>query len=240
MKRDKTKESDEFDNPMDKHFAALFQQIPVPEFPEEMDYRFMGMLETEKHSLIGKLNWRKILVSGITNIWRTQPQLKLTYALLIACIFLIIGSISNQHNKKELNQMSLQIENMRELMLFSLVDNPSASKRLQAVSYSGELENLNDKVIGVLFTALNEDPNINVRIATLESLLKYSDNPKVRAGLVNSITQQESPLVQSAMVDAMVKLQEKSSVKQFRQLLNRKDLNNSVKTKIETSILQLI
>ena len=96
------------------------------------------------------------------------------------------------------------------------------------------------KVIDALFTTLNEDPNVNVRLITLEALVKLSNEPKVRAGLVQSITLQESPLLQSAIADVMVKLQEKSSVQGLQKLLHRKDLNGMVKLKIEQSIHKLI
>jgi HEAT repeat protein len=102
------------------------------------------------------------------------------------------------------------------------------------------MSNVDMKVIGALFTTLNEDPNVNVRLATLEALVKLSGEPKVREGLVKSIELQESPMMQSAIADAMVKLQEKSSVKSLQKLLGKKDLNQMVKTNIQKSIQQLI
>jgi hypothetical protein len=129
---------------------------------------------------------------------------------------------------------------MRQLMMLSLVENPSASKRLQGVSYTEDISAVNEEVIEALLTTLNEDPNVNVRLATLEALVNFAALPRVREGLVQSIVQQESPLLQSAMVDVMLKLQEKSSVKQLQKLLDRKDLNQSVKAKIENSITHLI
>jgi HEAT repeat protein len=129
---------------------------------------------------------------------------------------------------------------MQKLMMLTLVDNPSASKRLQAVSYATEITDAGNEVIDALMTTLNEDANVNVRLAALEALMKFSEEPRVREGLVKSIVQQKSPLVQSAMVDIMLKLQEKKSVQPLRELLNTKDLNQSVKVKIERSIPQLI
>jgi HD superfamily phosphohydrolase YqeK len=55
-----------------------------------------------------------------------------------------------------------------------------------------------------------------------------------------SINLQESPLMQSAIADAMVKLREKSSVEFLQKLLNKKDLNQMVKHNIEKSIQKLI
>ena len=77
-------------------------------------------------------------------------------------------------------------------------------------------------------------------MVTLDALVKFSREPAVREGLIESIMQQESPLMQSAIADVMVKLQEKRSVKPLQELLNRKDLNETVKNKIKESIHQLI
>jgi hypothetical protein len=65
-------------------------------------------------------------------------------------------------------------------------------------------------------------------------------NPAVREGLVQSIVQQESPLVQSALADVMLKLQERRAVHSFKKLLLQKNLNNLVRSKIEQTITGLI
>jgi len=119
--------------------------------------------------------------------------------------------------------------------MLSLLQDPSASQRIRAVAYTDEMSNVDRKVIDALFTTLNVDPNVNVRLAALEALVKLSDKPQVREGLVRSISLQESPLMQSAMADAMVKLREKSSVESLQKLLNKKDLNQMVKHNIEKS-----
>ncbi len=75
---------------------------------------------------------------------------------------------------------------------------------------------------------------------TLEALAKLAHDPVVREGLVKSISVQDSPLLQSAIADVMVKLQEKKSVQSLKQLLNKKDLNEMVRLKIEQSIHKLI
>ncbi len=77
--------------------------------------------------------------------------------------------------------------------MLSMLQNPSASQRILAVGYTDEISQVNNKVIDALLTTLNEDPNVNVRLITLETLVKLSSEPKVSEGLVQSITLQESP-----------------------------------------------
>ncbi len=60
------------------------------------------------------------------------------------------------------------------------------------------------------------------RLVTLEALTQYADNATVREGLVKSLASQDSPMVQVALADLMVKMREKRSVKALRTLLQKK------------------
>ena len=228
-----------------RHVLDVMEHVPAPEPSPDMQIRFQGMVDAYKNSLQEKTTVLPGLWVSLQQFWDIQPKLKLAYAMVLILVGLGAGYLINQQsavkkNDLQISALSSQLEDMRQLMMLSLVENPSASKRLQAVSYTEDISSVNDEVIEALLTTLNEDPNVNVRLATLEALVKFAALPRVREGLVQSIVQQESPLLQSAMVDVMLKLQEKSSVKQLQQLLDKKDLNQSVKAKIENSITQLI
>ena len=62
----------------------------------------------------------------------------------------------------------------------------------------------------------------------------------MREGLIQSIAKQESPLVQLALADVMVVLQEKNSVEKFNELLKKVDLNDTVRSRIERSVQALL
>jgi HEAT repeat protein len=121
---------------------------------------------------------------------------------------------------------------MKEMLTLSLLENPSASERMRAVSYVTESNDVNRKIANALLTTLNNDPNVNVRLTTLEVLSNFANDPFVRKGLVASILQQDSPLVQDALADVMVKLQEKKAVKPLQQVLKNKETNEMIKAKI--------
>jgi HEAT repeats len=86
---------------------------------------------------------------------------------------------------------------------------------------------------------LNNDENVNVRLTALETLSKMATDPKVREGLIQSINYQDSPLVQSALADLMLSIQEKKSVRSFQKLLKKPETNEAIKTKIKETIHQL-
>jgi hypothetical protein len=143
------------------------------------------------------------------------------------------------NESKQLEALTTQVHEMRELMMLSLLQNPAASERLRAVSYTSEIRHVNPNIAAALLATLNSDPNVNVRLTTLEALTHFARDPVIREGLIQAILQQDSPLVQAALADAMLKLQEKRAIQPFKKLLQQKDLNAMVRVKIEETITRL-
>jgi hypothetical protein len=149
------------------------------------------------------------------------------------------AAVQPDSDRQQLAALSTQVHEMREMMMLSLLQNPSASERMRGVSYTSDIKNVNPGMAEALLATLNNDPNVNVRLTTLEALTHFANDPAVREGLVQSILQQDSPLVQSALADVMLKLQEKRSIRSFKKLLQQKDLNGMVRSKIQQTISRL-
>ena len=139
----------------------------------------------------------------------------------------------------QVQALSEQLREMRQMMMLSLLQNPSASERMRAASYASESRTISPDILAALLTTLNNDPNVNVRLTTLDALTQYARNAAVREGLIQSILQQESPLMQAALADVMLKLQEKRAVPSFKKLLQDKGLNDMVRSRIEQVITRL-
>lgn len=224
----------------------MMGKSPSPEPSTAARVRFQAMLETYKHTATAeKESVFETLLTKLRQLWTPQYALRLAYSVALLVVGIAAGYWFQRSNtptvayQQQVDTLSRQVEQMRQMMMLSLLENPAASERLRAVSYTEEINEVDDKVIDALLTTLNNDSNVNVRLVTLEALAKLADNPKAREGLVQSIAQQDSPLVQSALADVMVKLQEKRSIKPLRQLLRDDNLNHMVKGKIEQSIREL-
>jgi len=213
-------------------------EVGVPEPGEEMHRKFYTMLEEETASAgAGKERLESILTRAACIFSR-----KLMPRLAFGIVFLFMGWAAGFYltpgvkYNQQIQTMSAEIRDMREMMMLTMLEKPSASERMKAVNLTGTLEQVDDHVIDALIRTLNSDPNVNVRLVTVETLAGLASSPKVREELVQSITNQESPLVQLALADVMVSLQERSSVEQFNKLLQRVDLNDTVRSRIERSI----
>lgn len=219
----------------------MLGQSSIPPASGKLDEGFRKMLtEIESEEKESK----EIFIQPVrsSGLW-----LKIAAAFILIIAGFTAGYLVNRPTitiasgyKQQVDSLSAQVHDMREIMMLSLLENPSASERIRAVGYTNEINNVNAKMIDALLSTLNNDQNVNVRLMTLEALTHYAGNPAVREGLVQSIVQQESPLVQSALADAMLKMQEKRAVQSFRQLLQQKQINVQVRTKIEQTISRLI
>jgi hypothetical protein len=154
--------------------------------------------------------------------------------------FLIGYLLQSNSGKQEVTQLTEQVSELKEMMMLSLLEKESASQRLKAVSLTSEMDQVSDKVTEALFTTLNSDENVNVRLAALEALKSYVKNSKVRSGLIAAISKQDSPLVQVSLAELMVAIQEKKSVGALKQLLENENTPKEVRTKISESIEVLI
>ncbi|GGB10590.1 zf-HC2 domain-containing protein [Puia dinghuensis] len=236
---------------------ALMDEIPVPAASADARVRFDAMLDTYKASVgtneasgafgtAGK-RWGPGITALLRQVFAGHPAFAVSYSFLLVIAGLGVGYLLHRpepvapagSDSKQLAALTAQVGEMREMMMKTLLQNPSASERMRGISYTSEIKTVNKEVIEALLSTLNNDPNTNVRLMTLEALTHYADNPVVREGLVQSILQQDSPLVQAALADVMLRLQEKRAIRPLKKLLQHKDLNEMVKTRIEETISRL-
>jgi hypothetical protein len=208
-------------------------QDPEPSVQVKVDFR--AMLDDFK------AKEKKPVFRGNILSWLLQPRLPLAYGLVI---LLCIGGayLLGRSNKQgqEVQELHAQVHDLKQTMMLTMLDNPLASERIKAVNYTGDLKKVDSRVINALLATLNNDPNVNVRLSTLEALAALGNHAEVRAGLIKSITIQDSPIIQLAIADVMVKLQEKRSVSSFKQLLKQKELDDDVRQKVKETITKLI
>jgi hypothetical protein len=219
-----------------KSLDQKIMKIESPSPSTELDDRFYATLALEKK--------KKIRTFSLKN-WFAFPEMvpklglaSLTFTLGVAAGYFILQRPEPQ--AKDLSTLTQEVSNLKEMMMLSLLEKESATERLRAVSMSEELDQASQTVTSALLKTLNQDENINVRLAALEALKPYSTDGKVRTELVLSITKQDSPLVQIALAELMVSLQEKSSVKEFQKLLQDENTPKEVKSKIRQRIEVLI
>ena len=179
-----------------------------------------------------------------TNTQKTVSFRPWWYGIAAAIALLItgvsVGIFVTRYNANQEELAKLREEKARTEQLVSrLTKNESPAQRILAVSAANEDTKMNDEILNALIKTMDEDPNSNVRMAAIEALKKFSNEPVVRKALINSLTRQTDPVVQILLIQIMVELKEKGAVKRLQQMTEDEGLLEAVKDEAHMGILVL-
>lgn len=216
-----------------EHTWQLFEEIERPQPSSEMDARFEGMMQAySAHSKIERPNVLDWIVDQMTRSWQVG------LASLLMGLFIGWWMLPSQNQQQDIIRLSDEIQDMKQMMLLTLIEQPKAQERIRAVNMAADLPDADERVVNALVSTLTSDENVNVRLAALESLVRYVELPEVRKAIVDALSKQDSPLLLVAIADVLVQIQEKSSVEAMEELKNATD-DELVKDKLEQSIQTL-
>lgn len=211
--------------------------ITTPEPSRELSENFYTHLNSEMRKsakLASGTRW-------LADLWSNNLAWRMAYSIGLLMVGLTVGYfLSNSSDGDKLELLSSEVSDMKEMMMLTLLEKESPSERLRAVSLTNDMPEVSKKVTEALLKTLNTDGNVNVRLAALEALSPYVAQPEVRRGLIRSISLQKSPLVQMALAEMMVALQEKGSVENLQKVMRNDSTPPEVKDRIEKSIQVLI
>jgi putative zinc finger protein len=223
--------------------------IPSTEPGPELRQRFELMLEAYKHGVgqARQKSWWQGINSWLSGWWPRQPALQLSFSLALLLLGVFLGrqflQVSSEPRTAQPNLEVTELRNelfqMRQMVALSLMQQQSASERLKGVNWSYQLQKPGGEVLSALLDTLMHDSNLNVRLATVEALRQFGDQPVVRRGVVQAIAREESPMVQVALIDLAVDLREKESIATLRQLTQDQKLNESVRDRAQKGLAEL-
>ncbi|HWF02609.1 MAG TPA: zf-HC2 domain-containing protein [Candidatus Angelobacter sp.] len=231
--------------------AALWQKLAL--LPEEqpskvLETRFKAMLESyqegrlEKTSpAVGQSKPPVSMLWGLGN-WRQLPAAGIVWACLFLACGYFIGKHSDRGNTEtqpQIDAVKQELEATRQMVALSMLQQQSASQRLEGVSWSTRLPDPDAKVLGALQHTLQFDNSVDVRLAALDALSRYAGRPEVRSQLVDALQTRQSPLVQVALIDLLVDLHDKGAVPQFKKFQQDPMVNPTVKKRVDWGIQQL-
>ncbi len=223
---------------------ALWHQLddidtPLPSPKLKAD--FYTMLQNFDTNEEKKINfWQKW-----SAILLPKSGFNIAYTVALMAVAGMIGYFSSNNRKpsfadqSKVQQLSNEVHEMKEMMMLAMLQNPQATERIKAVSYTKELNDVDGKILKALISTFKDDENENVRIVALNALIKFGNDPSVRETLIEALMVEKSPLIQVALADAMLQMHEKKSVNQMKNRLKETQLNKFVKEKFVKTIEKL-
>jgi len=139
----------------------------------------------------------------------------------------------------EIAAMRSEMHDLREMVSLSLMQQQSASERLKGVSWIGQIDRPSNDLAAALLDTLMHDPNVNVRLATVDALERFASEESVRRAAVAAMDRQTSPFVQIALIDFMVKVKDRESVATLRRLSQDPAVNDAVRMRAVSALQQL-
>jgi anti-sigma-K factor RskA len=167
------------------------------------------------------------------------------YKVAAAAVLLVVGGgIGYWVNKslereQELAEIKRALEENKTMMMALLSNDQSASQRMTGVTVAYQMPKADDEIIATLAKVMNEDPNTNVRMAALEALSKFHQEPAVRKVLIKSLGTQKDPVVQIALIQIMVTMKEKGVVIELERMTEDASTMKAVKDAAYSGLLKL-
>jgi hypothetical protein len=224
--------------------GILREEQPGP----ELRRNFYQALAAAQKDLAAGNGWRRKLIR-LLPAWRTAaqflrpaaPALRLAAASLVVAAGFAVGFFAGAGGDGgKIERLGREVDRLQQQMSLQLLDQPSASARLQGVSLTSRVQDPAPALIAALLDTLDNDPSVNVRLSAVDALYLFSGRKDVRTALTASLSRQDSPLVQIALIDLLVSLREKQAATALKRLLGDKKIIPEVQQRAESGIRKII
>jgi len=188
--------------------AALWEgldALPVVEPPAGMrarfDARLAAELARERGARVVPFAPRRAPGSG--TVGRGVRRFA-AIAATLAIGVLAGAELARRHDDRQIEALRGEVASLHETVATALLAGASPSERLRGVAYGRSVSETDARVAAALIAALENDPDVNVRLAAIEALRPLAARPETRPRLVAATSGQESPLVQLSLVEALL------------------------------------
>jgi hypothetical protein len=226
---------------MEQTRVLMIQMATEPELmpDEKLALDFDKMLETEIKAATQ--------VKGMAKVIRLpyiKTSLKIAASILLLLSGFVVGikyeSLKKQFgNTPDVAGIQKEMKEMKQMLMFSLLKQESASERIKAVNFVDEMPNPDEKVINALLNTLNTDKNPNVRLAAAYSLSRFGNMKYIRDSLVQSLARQNEPIVQITLINMLVELREVKAIQPLQEILKNKSSIDEVKAQADKGLKSL-
>jgi anti-sigma factor RsiW len=174
--------------------------------------------------------------------WLRSPLGAAGWSVALLVIGVVLGTrVSGPTHAQpdEISAMHAELTNMRHLVALSMLQQQSASERLQGVSWSGREAHLDPQIQSALLHTLRYDGSVDVRLAALDALSRHAAQPQIRKGIGDALQEQQSPLVQVALIDQLAEWRDPDAAQRLRNFQQTPNLNPAVRQRAEWAISKL-
>jgi hypothetical protein len=173
--------------------------------------------------------------------WLRSPVGAVAWSIALVALGTYLGLQlgSAKSNSQDLAALHTELTNMRQMVALSMLQQQSASQRLEGVTWTRREGQLDPQVLTALMHTLRYDASVDVRLAALDALSRHAGQPQVRKTVVDALQEQQSPLVQVALIDQLVEWRDTEATPRLEQLRQMPNLNPTVRQRADWAISKL-
>jgi hypothetical protein len=170
----------------ERYGLEMWQRIRHDLPPQEMPWgsSFRGLMAWHRFALVGA-SAMLIVAAFVAGLYWPRPGAASQDAL----------------QASNLTELRGELREMRQMLTLSLMQQQSATERLRGVSGSAQIDQPGNEIVGALLDTLMHDSNVNVRLACVDALRRFSGQDRVRRGTIQALGESSFPLVQIALID---------------------------------------
>jgi hypothetical protein len=204
------------------------QDLPQEAPSQQLRRRFYDELEHADRRMHRRRRWLNLL---------SAPAL----AAAAGCVFVgvMIGFLLRSPaapERAELTQLQQQVAMLNRNLVLDRLENDSASKRLLGVMEASDLAAHDPVVMNALLQRAVDDRVHSVRSAAIDAIGPRVGTPAVGDELMASLEKAESPLVQLALADLVIRYGNPNQLEQLLELSERGRLHPDVAQHVKSSV----
>lgn len=201
--------------------------LPAQQPSPALRGRFLETLEAYRFGLEQGKRSRPTR-AWLAGLWPSTPAWQAAFSAALIVLGIAAGHFTNR-GATEVTQLKGEVESMRQLVTLSLLQQQSPSARMRGVTYSYQVERPDTQVQAALLFTVSHDSNVNVRLSAVDALQKYARVPEINRGLIDALPTQDSPLVQIALIDMLVQMNDGAAAPALQKLAHDASANEAVR-----------
>src|SRR5262245_30655711 len=218
----------ESDDAAEQQLWSDLDDLPQDAPSQNLRRRFYAELEHADRRLHRRRRWFG---------WITAPG----FAVAVGCLFagVMVGALvrtPSGASHAELAELQEQVAMLNRNLVLDRLTNDSASKRLLGVIEASNLAEHDPEVRRALLERAVDDRVHSVRSAAIDAIGPRVGSPAVGDELMASLTKAESPLVQLALADLVLRYGNPQQLEQLLKLSEHGQLHPDVAQQVKSSV----
>lgn len=199
----------------------------------QLENEFLAVLAEEKAlsgNSLRKANTRTVFISVL--------KYASIILLMFSCYYLGYFAKDNRY-RVDVASLKQEKTELKSLMTLALLENESASKRIQGLHFAQELSHPEDEILDLLFNKMKYDDHISVRLASAQALKKFSMDDQVVLQFLKTLELEKDITMQLELIEILVDIKEKRAIPIMKELLQDQYSPEYVKEQIQLELTYL-